>query len=158
MSQVQVYCSVVASLINERSRLLEMNIGIICLSLPAFSKTLHHHLPPLNTLRSRLHSQLVKLQSKGSHEVTGRSRTTRLDGRDRPSMMNSDQGPYVDLQDQPRQSQTPGIQPAYQMGDLNRIKTFIRRGADGGASDDKIHLTYSIEQEQARLDKTNIGR
>jgi len=73
-------------------------------------------------------------------------------------MMNSDQGPYVDLQDQPRQSQTPGIQPAYQMGDLNRIKTFIRRGADGGASDDKIHLTYSIEQEQARLDKTNIGR
>ncbi len=117
-----------------RSRLLEMNIGIFCLSLPAFSKMLRHHLPPLDILRSRLHSQFIKLQSRGPNETTSRSRTTRLDGR------------------------ALGTQPAYELGDSKRVQTFIRRGADSEAPDDKIHLTCSIEQEQARLDKTDIGR
>ena len=59
---------------------------------------------------------------------------------------NTARGPYVEMLSP--KGTTP--QPSYELGQLGSVQTFIGKGWNRGASDDQIHLTHEIKQQQTR--------
>ena len=125
-----------------------MNIGIVCVSLPAFSKMLRHHLPPFQTLRSKVYSQWAKLRSSQSGESASQSGISRSTLGDSLATSEHHAGPYVHLNDRISPHKSTDPETNYELGQLRSFQTFIGRGGALATSDDKIHLTHEIKQEQ----------
>ena len=68
------------------------------------------------------------------------------------------QGPYAHLQDQPSQSGSLDPDATYELGQLKSVRTIIQSGAGMQSSDDKIHLTHEIMQQQATVQQNDHGR
>ena len=135
-----------------------MNIGIFCLCLPALSKMLRHHLPSLGALCSRSRTSLAKLRSSRPEETPGNSKSMQHGSRASPTASEQNQGPYIHLGNQPSQPRSLDPYATYELGQLKSVQTFIRRGGDKETSDDKIHLTHEIEQQQATVREKDLGR
>lgn len=126
--------------------LLEMDIGIVCLCLPSFSKMLRHHLPTIGALRSRYRTSLAKFWSSKSEKTVSNFNFTQSGSRGPPATSKQQyEGPHVQLDNQPSQPQN--LDPTYELGQVKSVQPFIRR-CDKEASDDKIRLTHEIEQQQ----------
>ena len=132
-----------------------MDLGIFCVSLPALSKMLHHHLPPLETLRSQFRSRLVKLRSSNVSGSMSHSKITEINCQDQLPMGNSNTEPCAHSQTQPYIGRSLAFQPTYELGDLRSVHTFINSRTDG-----KFHIiryispSLSSSKHQARLDSS----
>lgn len=124
-----------------------MFIGISCACMPAFSKTLHHHLPALEKLRSTVYSRFASLRPSRSGGTTARSGFSHSDGSSHYPVAKTEQGPYSHLETELPALQGVTLQPTYELGHLQSVQTFIGKGWKRGALDDKIHLTHEIEQQ-----------
>ncbi|CAF9943010.1 MAG: hypothetical protein ALECFALPRED_010428, partial [Alectoria fallacina] len=130
--------------------LVEMFIGISCACMPAFSKMLHHHLPAVEKLRSLLSSRFASLRSSKSGDRPGRSGFSQSDDQSHYPVAKTVKGPYSHLEAELKSPQGDTFQPTYELGQLQSVQTFIGKGWKKGPSDDKIHLTHEIRQQQAR--------
>lgn len=131
-------------------RLVEMFIGISCACMPAFSKMLHHHLPAIKKIRSALSSRFASLRYSSSVATTGHSGFSQSDAPSHYPVAETGHGPYTHLEVEMASPRSAPFQPTYELGQLQSVQTFIGKGRRKGASDDKIHLTHEIQQQQAR--------
>lgn len=131
--------------------LVEMFSGISCACMPAFSKMLHHHHPTLKRFRSVLSSRFASLRPSKSGDSTGRSGVSQSEGLSHHPVAKPDQGLYSQLEVELSSPQGASFQPTYELGQLQSVQTIIGKGRRKGASDDKIHLTHEIQQQQARM-------
>ena len=118
--------------------------------MPAFSKTLHHHHSAMEKLRSILSSSFSSLRSTKSGSTIGRLRLSQRDNSSRSAMVKISQGPYSRHVAEVALPRGAALQPTYELGQLRTVQTFIGKGREGAASDDQIHLTHEIQQQQAR--------
>lgn len=109
---------------------------------------LQYHLPHLLTLRSQLSSGLAKLRSVKYQETSSHPSSQHYDNQAAlsPPQLQPN-GPYTTLDSQPVPPQNLDPYATYEFGQLKSIQTFIRNEGDR-ASDDQIHLTHEIEQQQ----------
>ena len=101
--------------------------------MPALSKMIYYHLPTLKKFRSILSLRFATLRISKSGDTNGH-----------PTYDHRE----VEL----RSSQGASSEPSYELGQLQSVQTFIGKGWKQRASDDKIHLTHEIQQQQARMD------
>lgn len=127
---------------------VEMSIGTSCACMPAFSKMLHHHLPALEKFRSML-SIHVGLRSSKSGDTSAHHTFSQSDGPSHYPMAKSVSVPYGQLRIEASPHRGAAYQPTYELGQLQSVQTYIGKGWKKGASDDKIHLTHEIQQQQA---------
>lgn len=133
-------------------RVVEQFIGVSCASMPAFSRMLRHHLPALKKFGSALFPHFVRLRSSKLSDTTGRYGSSPSNGPIHNPVMKSDPGPYKDLEVEEPSPEGAIFQPTYELGQLQSVQTFIGKGQGKGASEDKIHLTHEIQQQQVRTD------
>lgn len=126
---------------------LEMSIGITCACMPAFSKMLHHHLPALEKLRSKLSIHVARLRSSKSGDTSAHHTFSQPDGPNHHPMAKSVSVPYGQLGIEASPHRGAAFQPTYELGQLQSVQTFVGKGWKKGASDDKIHLTHEIQQQ-----------
>ncbi|KAL9134457.1 MAG: hypothetical protein Q9175_004359 [Cornicularia normoerica] len=110
---------------------------------------LHYHLPALEKFRSMLSTRFASLRSTKSGDMTGGYGVSQSNGPIHHPVKKSNPGPYSDLE---VEAPSPGgatFQPTYELGQLQSVQTFIGKGWKKRASDDKIHLTHEIQQQQA---------
>ena len=119
--------------------------------MPAFSKMLHHHLPALEKFRSILSSRFATLWFSKSSDTTGRSGFSRSDDPTHYPVAKTDQGSCNYVEVESPSSGGASFQPSYELGQLQSVQTFIGKGWKKRASDDRIHLTHEIQQQQARI-------
>ena len=124
-----------------------MFIGVSCACMPAFSKTLHHHLPTLEKLRSTVFSRFASFRPSEAGDTTGRSGLAHSDGPSHYPVTKTEHGPYSHLETELPALQGVTLQPNYELGHLQSVQTFIGKGWKRETSDDKIHLTHEIEQQ-----------
>ena len=67
-------------------------------------------------------------------------------------------GPYAPLQGQPSAPGSLDRDATYELGQLKSVRTIIQSGPRVQASDDKIHLTHEITQQQATVQRERLGR
>lgn len=111
---------------------------------------IHHHLPALEKIRSVLSSPFASLRFSKSGGTTGHSEFSQKDSSSHIAEGRTTRRPYRPLEVEmlPPGGVTP--QPAYGLGEPRSVQTFIAKGWGQGASDDRIHLTHEIEQQQTR--------
>ena len=107
--------------------------------MPALSKMTIHHTPALKRFRSVLSSRFATLRFRKSGDTIGRST-------------------YNERRVESQSSEGASSQPSYELGQLQSVQTFIGKGWKQKASDDKIHLTHEIHQQQARMDLKPFAR
>ena len=120
--------------------------------MPAFSKMIHHHLPALKNFVYILSSRFDTLrfsQSRGTTDRFGFSQSDNLNHYPLAKTMHEAHNQLeVDLPSPTEAS----FQPSYELGQLQSVQTFIGKEGKRTASDDKIHLTHEIRQQQTRMD------
>ena len=118
--------------------------------MPAFSKMIHYHLPALEKIRSILSSHFASLRFSKSDGTTGHSGFSQSDRPSHNAGGETTRGPYRHLEVEMLPTGDVTTQPAYEFGQLQSVQTFIAKGHGQGASDDQIHLTHEIKQQQTR--------
>lgn len=113
---------------------------------------LRHHLPALKKVRSALFPQFVRLRSSRLGDTTGRYGLSQSTGPIHNPMMKTKPGPYSHREVEVSSPGNATFQPTYELGQLQSVQTFIGKGRKKGTSDDKIHLTHEIRQQQVRTD------
>ena len=131
-------------------RVVELFIGISCACMPAFSKMIHYHLPTLQKIRSVFSSHFTSLRFSKSGGTTGHSGFSQSDSHSQNADGKTTRGPYRHLEVEMFPPGGVAPQPAYDFGQPRSVQTFITKGWSKGASDDQIHLTHEIEQQQTR--------
>ena len=131
-------------------RVVELCIGISCACMPAFSKMIHHHLPALKKLHSLLSSRFVSLLPTKTSGTTGHSGSSQSDDRNHHAEGKIARGPYRPLKVEFDSPGGAASNPTYELGQLRSVQTFIGKGWDSGPSDDQIHLTHDIQQQETK--------
>lgn len=131
-------------------RVVELFIGVSCACMPAFSKMVHHHLPAIEKLRSVLSTRFASLLSSKSGGATGRSGFSQSHDPNHHTEGHPSRGPYRPLEVEMMPPGGAPPQPTYEFGQLQSVQTIIGKGWDKKTSDDQIHLTHEIQQQQTR--------
>lgn len=118
--------------------------------MPAFSKMVHHHLPAIEKLRSVLSTRFASLLSSKSGGATGRSGFSQSHDPNHHTEGHPSRGPYRPLEVEMMPPGGAPPQPTYEFGQLQSVQTIIGKGWDKKTSDDQIHLTHEIQQQQTR--------
>lgn len=118
--------------------------------MPAFSKMIHHHLPAIEKLRSVLSTRFSRLLFSRSGRATGHSGFSQSADPNHYAEGNPTRGPYHPLEVEMRPPGRASPQPTYELGQLQSVQTIIGKGWDKKTSDDQIHLTHEIQQQQTR--------
>ena len=130
-------------------RIVEMYLGIICSCMPAFSKTIRHHLPLFKTIRASLHAYLSN--TRLNYSKSGSSYRPAQKNGQRPISgavsKYPGNGTYPDPGITHSKDSETSLQPTYEFGQLQSVRTFIGTTQGGAALDDKIHLTHEIFQQ-----------
>lgn len=112
---------------------------------------INHHLPALEKFRSVLSLRLASLRASKSGDSTDSSGLSQSDGTGHSPGLRTDKGPYSHLEVEKPPARDATFQPTYELGQLQSVQTFIGKGWKRHASEDKIHLTHEIQQQQARM-------
>ena len=121
--------------------------------MPASSKMIHHHHATLEKFRSVLSSRFAGLRSSMSGGTKGHSGMSHSDDPKHYTDGNTARDPYVET----LSPEGTAPQPIYELGQLRSVQTFIGKGWNKGTSDDQIHLTHEIEQQQTRTHHMSPG-
>ena len=143
-------------------RLIEIDVGVITACLPAFARMLHHQLPSLQSVKSRLSQfKIITLFSSagGSYRHSPKSqsdeKTSRKDSRlpaqyrsTSVSLHDSSLGPYVNLDGKAEST----IRDDLEMGPMTVVKTFIGGRNQTDYDEDQINLKHDISQGWSSVD------
>ena len=113
---------------------------------------LHHHLPALRNFAYILSSRFVTLRFSKSRGTTDRFGFSQSDNLNHYPVAKTMQEAHNQLKVDLPSSTEAFFQPSYELGQLQSVQTVIGKGGKRTASDDKIHLTHEIKQQQARID------
>lgn len=136
-----------------------MGIGLCCVSMPALSKMITHHLPAYQRLRSRLSSRYAAVArstvvdtshpSLKRQQSLGLLRVLKLSG---SSKSSEDSGSYSDLEgnnvEVRQQTGAPrvGVLP-YELGRTQTsVRTLIGTGDDTRTQTGGIHVAVNMQQ------------
>ena len=120
--------------------LVEMMIGVICTCMPALSQTMRQHLPPYETLKSRLYSSFRMAERSLSKGKVGSSAYMR-----QSSTRSKDH--YVVSEDGLVGNTDGNNASEYEMGNVKLVHTFIGSGKKHRTNENGIHMKQEIQQE-----------
>ena len=120
----------------------EMSIGLCCVSMPAVSKMLVHHLPPYEKLKSWFDSKYDVAKStihSSSRKAPRLGRDFYFDKTDTSRSRDS----YIDIE-----GNKPGRLDPYGRGSVKKpVRTFISSGENHGIDEQGIHCEIELQQQ-----------
>lgn len=138
--------------------LVEIQVGVITASMPAFARMLHHHLPPWKQLKSRFSFRKSSSQTESSKRswptlVKGSAAAkTRLEEKKMPYNSRT---PFVDIERSAAEGNGAISGPHFEMDNLKSVKTYIKGGQRGNVDEDGIYLKHDLERTWSSIDSTN---
>ena len=127
--------------------------------MPAFSKMLYHYLPALEKFTSKLSSRFATLRFGKSSDATNHSGHSQSDKLSHYPVARTNEEAHNQPEVELPSSEGASFQPSYELTQLQSVQTFIGKGRKKTASDDKIHLTHEISQQQTiRVWTENLSR